>query len=57
MLPKNLKYGYKLNSAPARSTRSNIAPQNGTGPYQLSDTIIINIPTRRNLVTAPSENY
>ena len=57
MLPKNLKYGSKVESAPARSSRSNIAPQNGTGNYNLGDNIIINIPTRANLVMVPTENY
>ena len=58
MLPKNLKYGSKIESAPSRSYRTNIAPQNGTGIYNLTgDTIIINIPTRNNLVLAPSESY
>jgi len=57
MLPKNLKYGGKVESAVARSFRTNIAPQNGTGPYSLGDTIIINIPTRANLVLATTESY
>lgn len=57
MLPKNLKYGSKVESAPARSSRSNIAPQNGTGNYNLGDNIIINIPTRANLVMVPTECY
>jgi len=57
MLPKTLKYGSKVESAYARSMRSNIQPQNGTGPYNLGDTIIINIPTRNNLVLVPSESY
>jgi len=57
MLPKNLKYGSKVESSLARSYRTNIAPMNGTGPYQLSDTIIINIPTRANLVMVPTESY
>jgi hypothetical protein len=57
MLPKTLKYGSKIESAYARSMRSNIQPQNGTGPYNLGDTIIINIPTRNNLVLVPSESY
>jgi hypothetical protein len=57
MLPKQLKYGSKIESAPAKSSRLNVAPQNGTGPYNLGDTIIINIPTRSNLVLAPSESY
>jgi hypothetical protein len=57
MLPKQLKYGSKIESAAAKSFRSNIAPQNGTGVYNLSDTIILNIPTRANLVLCPSESY
>ena len=57
MLPKNLKYGSKVESAVARSSRVNIAPQNGTGNYGLGDTIILNIPTRNNLVLVPSESY
>jgi len=57
MLPKNLKYGSKVESAVARSSRVNIAPQNGTGNYGLGDTIILNLPTRNNLVLAPTESY
>lgn len=57
MLPKNLKYGSKVESAVARSIRTNIAPQNGTGPYSYGDTIIFNIPTRNNLVLASTESY
>ena len=59
MLPKNLKYGQKVESAPSRSTRVNIAPQNGTNGYSATsgDTIIINIPTRNNLCLVSSESY
>ena len=57
MLPKQLKYGSKIESAMAQSYRSNIQPQNGTGPYSLGQTIIINIPTANNLVLAPTESY
>ena len=57
MLPKNLKYGSKVESAMARSYRTNIAPQNGTGSYNLGDTIIVNIPTRNNLVLVGTESY
>ena len=57
MIPKQLIYQNKVESAAARSYKSNIAPQNGTGNYGAGDTIIINIPTRANLVTAMSENY
>ena len=57
MLPKNLAYGSKVASASARSYRTNIQPQNGTGTYNAGDTIIINIPTRNNLVYVPCESY
>ena len=57
MLPKNLRYGSKVESASAKSYRSNIAPMNGTGTYGFNDTIIINIPTRSNLVLVPTESY
>lgn len=57
MLPKTLKYGSKVESAMAKSSRVNIAPQNGTSTYRLGDTIILNIPTRNNLVLATSESY
>ena len=57
MLPKNLAYGSKVESASARSYRTNIQPQNGTGNYNAGDTIIINIPTRNNLVYVPCESY
>jgi hypothetical protein len=57
MLPKNLKYSQKVEPAISRSYRTNLAPQNGTGPYNLGDTITVNIPTRANLVLVPSESY
>ena len=57
MIPKNLKYGSKVESSFAKLNRSNIAPQNGTGPYNLGDTIIVNIPTRANLVLDTSNSY
>eukprot|EP01038_Epipyxis_sp_PR26KG_P017677 gene17677-24598_t len=57
MLPKQLKYGSKVESAMAQSYRSNIQPQNGTGPYTLGQTIIINIPTSNNLVLAATESF
>jgi hypothetical protein len=41
----------------AQSYRTNIAPQNGTGPYGLGQTIIVNIPTQNNLVLATTESY
>ena len=57
MLPKNLKYGSRIESQMARATKNNISPQNGTGPYGLGDTIIINVPTRNNLVLSTTESY
>jgi hypothetical protein len=56
-LPSKLLYQSKVESASARSFRSNIQPQNGTGTYYAGDTIIVNIPTRNNLVLVPSESY
>ena len=56
MLPKNLKYQNKVESASANAYTSNVAPQNGTGPYLLGQTIIINIPTRQNLCLIGSES-
>ena len=57
MIPKNLLYGTKVNSAPARSFKTNIQPQNGTGPYREGTQIYFNIPTRSNLFMASTENY
>ena len=56
MLPKNLKYQNKVDSASANAYTSNIVPQNETGPYLLGQTIIINIPTRANLCLMGSES-
>lgn len=57
MLPKNLHYQNKVESASARSYTSAIQPQNGTGNYTNNNTIIINIPTSPNTVLVPSESY
>ena len=57
MLPKNLLYTSRIESAPAKSSRVGIAPQNGTGPYLLNDLITINLPTQPNIVLVPSESY
>ena len=57
MLPKNLKYQNKVESATARQYTSVIQPQNGTGPYIMGSTVILNIPTGRNLVMVGSESY
>lgn len=56
MLPKNLKYGSKVESAGAKSYRTNIQPQTGS-QFNLGDTITINIPTRSNLLLVPTESY
>ena len=49
MLPKNLKYQNKVESASARAYTSALQPQSGTGTtqsgYTANNTIIINIPT------------
>ena len=45
-LPKNLLYKSRVESAAAKSSRVNIAPNNGTGPYNLGDTLIFSFPTR-----------
>lgn len=56
MLPNNLRYQPKVESAPARRYRTNIQPQNGTGPYTQGNTIIFNIPTRNNSALIASES-
>lgn len=57
MLPSRLHYQSKVEPAMAKSFRSNIQPQNGTGPYNANDTIIFNLPTRNNLCFVPTESY
>ena len=57
MIPTNLKYGTKVESAQSRSYRTNLQPQNGTGPYSALDTITVNIPTQANTVLVPTESY
>ena len=57
MLLKTLKYGSKVESVQAKSFRSNIQPQSGTSTYGLGDTIIINIPTRSNLLLNTQDSY
>lgn len=57
MIPTKLRYGTKVESAPARSYKTNIQPQNGTGPYGLGSVMYFNIPTRSNLFMASTENY
>ena len=55
MLPKNLKYQNKVESASARAYSSAIQPQGGTNGYVAGNTITINIPTSPNTVLVPSE--
>jgi len=57
MIPANLKYQSKVESAPARRYLTQIQPQGGTGTYNPGDTITINIPTRANTALIPSESY
>lgn len=57
MIPANLKYQSKVESAPARRYLTQIQPQGGTGTYNPGDTITINIPTRANTALVPSESY
>jgi hypothetical protein len=56
-LPTNLRYGSKVESAPAQSFRQTIPPNGPTYGYALGDTIEFLIPTKRNLVMVPSESY
>ena len=56
MLPKNLSYKGKIESAACRSYKSNIAPQNAS-VFQLGETIIFNIPTRNNLCMSTLDTY
>ena len=55
MLPKNLQYQPKVESAPARRYRTNIQPQSGS-TFSAGETIIINIPTRNNTALIASES-
>jgi hypothetical protein len=57
MIPSNLKFVSKVESAPARRFLTQIQPQSGTGTYNPGDTITINIPTRANTALIPSESY
>jgi hypothetical protein len=57
MIPANLKYQSKVESAPARRFLTQIQPQGSTGGYNPGDTITINIPTRSNTALIPSESY
>lgn len=56
MIPTNLKYQSKVESAPARRFLTEIQPQGGT-TFGQAETITINIPTRNNTALIPSESY
>jgi hypothetical protein len=56
MIPANLKYQSKVESAPARRFLTQIQPQGGT-QFSQGETITINLPTRSNTALIPSESY
>lgn len=56
MIPANLKYQSKVESAPARRYLTQIQPQ-GSTQFGQGETITINIPTRNNTALIPSESY
>ena len=56
MIPANLKFQSKVESAPARRYLTSIQPQGGS-TFSPNDTITINIPTRNNTALIPSESY
>ena len=57
MIPSNLKFVGKTESASARRYLTQIQPQGSTSGYLPGDTITINIPTRANTALIPSESY
>jgi hypothetical protein len=56
MIPANLKYQSKVESAPARRFLTQIQPQGSTS-FGMGETITLNIPTRANTALIPSESY
>ncbi len=54
-LPKNALYQNAIETSYARNYQSNIAPQNGM-EYGLGETIIINVPSGRNLVMSGADS-
>jgi hypothetical protein len=56
MIPANLKYQSKVESAPARKFLTQIQPQ-GSTTFGMGETITLNIPTRANTALIPSESY
>jgi hypothetical protein len=57
MIPSNLKFVGKTESASARRFLTQIQPQGSTSGYLPGDTIIFNVPTRSNTALIPSESY
>ena len=57
MLPQNLNFKGKIESAPAVSQTTNLQPQGGTNGYSNGNTIIFNIPTQNNTVLSTTESY
>ncbi|KAJ1401003.1 hypothetical protein B484DRAFT_405860 [Ochromonadaceae sp. CCMP2298] len=58
MLPSALKFDTKVESMRSRTYKSNIAPQNGQGPYSCdrNEVIVINVPTGGANVLVPQES-
>jgi hypothetical protein len=56
MIPSNLRYASKVESAPARRFLTQIQPQGSTS-FGMGETITLNIPTRANTALIPSESY
>jgi len=56
MIPSNLKYVSKTESAAGRRYLTQIQPQ-GSTTFAQGETCIINIPTRANTALIPSESY
>ena len=56
MIPTNLKYQSKVESASGRRYLTQIQPQ-GSTTFAVGETITINIPTRNNTALIPSESY
>lgn len=56
MIPANLKYQSKVESASGRRYLTQIQPQGSTS-FGMGETITINIPTRNNTALIPSESY
>lgn len=57
MIPSNLRFQSKVESAPSRRYLTQIQPQGSTGGYLPNDTVTINIPTRANTCLIPSDSY